>query len=41
MKRVGIILSLLLLLSEAFGATRIKDLAYIQGVRPNELIGYG
>lgn len=40
MRRV-LILTLCLLLSPFAGADRIKDLAVIQGVRPNQLVGYG
>ncbi|KAB2917461.1 MAG: flagellar basal body P-ring protein FlgI [Hyphomicrobiaceae bacterium] len=35
------ILALLLFGSPAFAATRIKDIAAVQGVRPNQLVGYG
>ena len=34
-------LFILALLSVSAGAERVKDLATIQGVRPNQLIGYG
>ena len=35
------ILALLLLGSPALAATRIKDIVAVQGVRPNQLVGYG
>jgi len=43
MKRMtfSIILSLAILLHVSWAATRIKDIAYVQGVRGQQLIGYG
>ncbi|RLA83383.1 MAG: flagellar biosynthesis protein FlgA, partial [Deltaproteobacteria bacterium] len=40
MKR-ALLLTAILLPLLAHGAQRIKDLGFFQGVRPNELIGYG
>jgi flagellar P-ring protein FlgI len=36
-----VLVGILLTLGGAFGATRIKDIAYVQGVRGQQLIGYG
>lgn len=41
MKKLILLLSLVLLLPAAASAERIKELASIQGVRDNQLIGYG
>ncbi len=42
MRRIGLILFLSLFALEGVAhALRIKELAYVRGVRPNELIGYG
>ena len=41
MKALTTILALLLLATNSVQAERIKDLASIQGVRDNELVGYG
>jgi len=42
-KRITLLLLALVLLafSSGAGAARIKDIAFIEGVRPNQLIGYG
>ncbi|MDD3294654.1 MAG: flagellar basal body P-ring protein FlgI, partial [Geobacteraceae bacterium] len=41
MKRIIFILAVLLALPCAAQATRIKDVASIDGVRDNQLVGYG
>jgi flagellar P-ring protein precursor FlgI len=41
MKRATVMLTLLLLATLGFGGSRIKDIAYVQGVRGHQLIGYG
>ncbi len=42
MKYSTVIMALLLMISfRSAGATRIKDIAYVQGVRSEQLIGYG
>lgn len=41
MKRIGFALFALLLAGSAIGAEKIRDLANIAGVRPNQLTGYG
>ena len=42
MNRIGVLaVGLLLIGTQAIGAIRIKDIAYVQGVRSQQLIGYG
>jgi flagellar P-ring protein precursor FlgI len=41
MKRITIFIFSVLLLSVCIAGTRIKDIAYVQGVRGQQLIGYG
>ena len=42
MNRIGVLaVGLLLIGTQATGAIRIKDIAYVHGVRSQQLIGYG
>ena len=41
MRNRSIVLLWLLAASAAFAGTRVKDIAYVQGVKSQQLIGYG